>query len=80
MAKRQMRLTDFMSGSFKNRKIADKSGSEKSAETPDKPSQSNVEPKPSTSGSNTTKKRARNFQKEWLGKFSWLREANGNMK
>ena len=72
-----------MPESFKNRKLADETRSEKTAETPDKPSQSNVEPEPSTSGSNTTKERARNFQKELLGKFSlshWLREANRNMK
>ena len=75
-----MRLTDFMPESFKNRKLAEETRSEKTAETPDKPSQSNVEPEPSTSGSNSTKKRARNFEKEWLGKLSWLREANGNVK
>ena len=74
MAKRQMRLTDFMPERLKNRKLADETRYEKTAETPDKPSQM------STSGSSTTKKRARNFQKEWLGKFSWLCEANGNMK
>ena len=43
MAKHQMWLTDFMQESFKNRKLADETRSEKTAETPDKPSQSNVE-------------------------------------
>ena len=43
MARRQMRLTDFMLESFKNRKLADETKSEKTAKTPDKPSQSNVE-------------------------------------
>ena len=50
-----MRLTDFMPESLKSRKLADETRSEKTAETPDKPSQSNVEPEPSTSCSNTTK-------------------------
>ena len=71
MAKRQMQLNDFMPESLKKRKLADETRSEKTAETPDKPLQSDVETEPSTSRSNTTKKRARNFQKEWLGKFSW---------
>ena len=38
MAKPQLRLTDFMLGSFKNRKLADEMRSEKTSETPDKPS------------------------------------------
>ena len=43
MAKCQMPLTNFMPESFKNRKLADETRSEKTAETPDKPLQSNVE-------------------------------------
>ena len=43
MAKLQLRLTDFMPESFKNRKLAEETRSEKTAETPDKSLQSKVE-------------------------------------
>ena len=86
MTKRQMRLADL------NRevlKIADKTESPRTVESSELIASSDHELStctgadtvPSTSSnSGTSKKKDSNFKKNWLIKFPWLQESDGNIK
>ena len=86
-----MRLTDFMSGNVKNKKVADETESRRTVENPesivssdpdgDQSTSTGADTKPSASSmSETSKKKDRSFQKNWLIKFPWLQESDGSMK
>ena len=80
-----------MSGNVKNRKVADETELWKTVENPesiapsdpdgDQSTSTGAETEPSASStSETSKKKDRSFQKNWLIKFPWLQESDGSMK
>ena len=72
MAKRRMRLTDFMSGKVTNRKVADEIELQRTVKTPNR-SRLLRPPK-------QVRKRTEHFRKSGLIKFPWLQESDGSMK
>ena len=79
-----MRLTDFMSGNVKNRKVEDETESRSTVENPesmalsdpdgDQSTSTGADTEPSASStSETSKKKDQTFQKNWLIKFPWSR-------